>query len=88
MRREEKTIELLLEEITDSTAIYKYVTVGEEVCSYGRILIDRNTGDVHILKRDGSGYQSSLWHAVLTVHSFLRKICTPKRGKLRGIKNF
>jgi hypothetical protein len=82
MRREEKTIELLLEEITDSTAIYKYVTVGEEVCSYGRILIDRNTGDVHILKRDGSGYQSSLRHAVLTVHSFFEENLYPKKREV------
>lgn len=75
-------IELLLEEITDSTAIYKYVTVGVEDCSCGRILIDRNNGDVHILKKDGSGYQSSLRHAVLTVHSFFEENLYPQKKEV------
>ena len=53
-------IELLLEKMTNSIAIYKYTTIGENHNSYGRISINTNTGDVQILEKDGTGYESFL----------------------------
>lgn len=75
-------IELLLEKMTNSIAIYKYSTIGESYNSYGRISINTNAGDVQILEKDGTGYESSLRHAVSTVLSFYKKNYYPQRKEV------
>ncbi|WP_270441510.1 hypothetical protein [Acidaminococcus provencensis] len=82
-------IEFLLEKMTNSIAIYKYTTIGENHNSYGRISINTNTGDVQILEKDGTGYESFLRHAVSTVLSFYKKNYYPQRRPFPGpVANF
>lgn len=63
-------IELFLESDKDGIVIYKYRTVSVEECSFGRISLDKRTGELEVLEKDGMGYEGSLRHAVLTIFHF------------------
>ena len=74
-------IEFLLEKMTNSIAIYKYTTIGENHNSYGRISINTNTGDVQILEKDATSHFYGMLFQ--QYYHFTRKITILNVGHFR-----